>query len=146
MKPSASDVKAYPVSKPLSRLAKTGVIAGADLAAAIDIECAVISILSNDIRSDRHDRPEALPQTRQARDRLLRFFEARQAYYDWIDAMAGSGLPAGPVLDVIVEGKPLTSVDRAWRRRKGWARGLLLKALRLYREIRREREKMRLTA
>lgn len=138
----------YPVSKPISRLIKTGVLNTEDIAAVISIENGVISILTNGIRSSRHDLPRVNRQAGGAEDRFMRFFEVRHNYYDWSDAMQAAGLAAGPVLDVIMEGKPLNQVDKTWRRRKGWTRDLLKDALKLYREVCRERsgKTSRLTA
>ncbi len=138
----------YPVSKPISRLIKTGVLNSEDIAAVISIENGVISILTNDIRSSCHDLPRVNLQRGAAEDRFMKFFEARHAYYDWSDAMQASGLAAGPVLDVIMEGKPLNMIDLAWGHRKGWTRDLLKEALNLYQEVSVERTKKisRLTA
>lgn len=138
----------YPVSKPISRLIKTGVLTAEDIAAVIAIENGVISILTNDIRATRHDLAKVNTGAGGAEDRFMRFFEVRHSFYDWSDAMQAAGLAAGPVLDVILEGKPLNCVDKAWRRRKGWTRDLLIEALRLYRAVCRERTRKttRLTA
>lgn len=131
----------YPVSKPISRLIKTGVLDTEDVEAVILIEAGVISILTNDIRATRHDLPRVDPGNGSREEGFMRYFEARQSYYDWSDAMQVAGLAAGPVLDVILEGKPLHLVDLAWCRRKGWTRDLLKEALGLYRALNRERNK-----
>ncbi len=138
----------YPVAKPISRLIKTGVLDEEDIAAVISIENGVISILTNGIRATRHDLPKINPRAGSQEERFMKFFEARLNYYNWSDAMQEAGLAAGPVLDVIMEGKPLNTVDKAWGHRKGWTRDLLKKALNLYREVCRERSRktMRLTA
>lgn len=138
----------YPVSKPISRLIKTGVLNAEDIAAVIAIENGVISILTNGIRSTRHDLPVVNTQAGGAEERFMRFFEVRHNFYDWTDAMQAAGLAAGPVLDVILEGKPLNCVDKTWGHRKGWTRDLLKEALKLYREVCRERRRKttRLTA
>lgn len=132
----------YPVSKPVSRLIKTGVLGPDEVTAVIGIECAVISILAHDIRSELRDRPKTGP----AGQGVMRHYHDRRSYYAWIEAMQAAGLSSGPVLDVILEGRPLHKVDKAWRRRKGWTRGLLGKSLRLYRDVCRNRETRRLTA
>ena len=138
----------YPVSKPISRLIKTGVLDAEDIAAVISIENGVISILTNGIRATRHDLPKVSARAESGDARFMRFFEVRHNYYDWSDAMQAAGLAAGPVLDVILEGKPLNMVDLAWGHRKGWTRDLLKEALSLYRQVCRERGKKtsRLTA
>ncbi|MEE8295618.1 MAG: hypothetical protein V3R64_07880 [Sphingomonadales bacterium] len=138
----------YPVSKPISRLIKTGVLDAEDIAAVISIENGVISILTNGIRATRHDLPKVSTQAGSGDARFMQFFEVRHNYYDWSDAMQAAGLAAGPVLDVILEGKPLNMVDLAWGHRKGWTRDLLKEALSLYQQVCQERGKKtsRLTA
>ena len=135
-----TQAKDYPVSKPVSRLVKTGVLDPGDVAAAIAIENAVVSILTHDIRATRHEvaRPGARPGS--GDEGFMRFFDCRLCYYDWFDAMQAAGLSTGPVLDVILEGKPLHRVDKAWRRRKGWTRDLVKRALNLYQTVNYVRE------
>lgn len=127
-----------PVSKPLSRLMKTGVLDAADISAAVAIENAVVSILTHDIRSTRHD---MMPGAKggDAEARFMRHFDARHCYYDWLDAMQAAGIAAGPVLDVILEGRPLHNVDKAWCKRKGWTREVLKRALYIYQAVWAER-------
>ncbi len=136
------------VSKPISRLIKTGVLDDGDMAAVMAIEAGVISILTNDIHSTRHDQPRSGFVPGGAEENFMRSFEARQLYYDWSDAMQVEGLPAGPVLDIILEGKPLNRIDKAWCRRKGWSRDILIKSLVIYRTVAQERsrKRIRLTA
>lgn len=139
--------KSLPVSKPLSRLMKTGVLDSADITAAVAIENAVISILTHDIRSSRHDIAPG-GRTGDAEEGFLRHFNARHCYYDWLDAMQAAGIAAGPVLDVILEGRPLHVVDKAWCKRKGWTREVLKRALHIYQAVwaERMRKTSRLTA
>jgi len=134
-------VSNYPISKPVSRLIKTCVLTYEEMAAAIDIECAVISILENDIRSSRQEEASCSPSRR-------RFQAVRLTYYDWIDAMQAAGLSSGPIFDVVMEGRALHLVDKAWRRRKGWTRVMLIKGLRLYCAVKQNRaaQQIRLTA
>lgn len=61
-------------------------------------------------------------------------FEIRikEHYSHWIDRMMTARLPAGPVLDVIIDELSLSGVDRKWGRRKGWAKDHLQASLDLY--------------
>ncbi len=138
------------VSKPISRLAKTGALSPDEVRAARVIEEAVISILTQDIRSS------GIAEWNIARkntgsgfeDQFLRRHDVRQSYYGWVEQMRISQLPAGPVLDVIIDGRALTEVDRTWKKRKGWSRGKLIAGLRLFIEIERQEgeKRNRLTA
>ena len=124
------------VSKPISRLARSGALDTGDVAAALAIEAAVVSILTNDLHAGYRDGVHpGNPGQGFAEGRLLRFHDQRALYYDWVDAMTAAGLSAGPVLDVIIEGKPLTAIDLAWKKRKGWARRLVQQGLALYRSM-----------
>lgn len=125
------------VSKPISRLACSGAIGAGDIAAALSIEAAVISILTNDLRSGCG---ETIPAGRRgaggfAEERALRFLDERQMFYAWVDAMTAAGLAVGPVLDAVIEGKPLTTIDLSRKKRKGWTRRLVQKGLKLYRDL-----------
>ena len=140
----------FKVSKPISRLAKTGVLSPEEVRAAIAIEDAVISILTHDVRSgfagERAMRGRCAAG--QAEDRLLKSCAVRQLYFSWVEAMQAACLPAGPVLDVIIDGAPLTQIDRHWKKRKGWSRGILKSGLGLYLGVEAGREALagRLTA
>lgn len=123
------------VSKPISRLAKSGALNAEQVWAAIAIEDAIISILTNNIRSGFiAERPKGRGLLNSFENMFLESCTSRQAYYAWIAAMKSKRLPAGPVLDVIVDGIPLTVIDKRWRKRKGWARVKLTQALDLYLE------------
>lgn len=137
------------VSKPLSRLCRTGALDAEDLRAALGIEAAVVSILTHGVRSglaagERVD----CAGGEGFEERFADTFEARRIYATWLDYMKQNGMPAGPVLDIVIEGKALSAVDRDWCRRKGWALSHLRRALGLYRtlSLRAERRKNRLTA
>ena len=138
------------VSKPISRLAKTGALSPAEVRAARLIEAAVISILTQDIHSGGiAERGLARGNTGPGfEDQFLRRHDVRQSYYGWVEQMGANQLPAGPVLAVIIDGRALTEVDRTWKKRKGWTRGKLISGLKLFIEIEsQEREKRnRLTA
>ena len=120
-----------------------------EICAAQAIEKAVFSILTQDIHATRLEARHFTSGARGAafEESFLDDHDLRRNYYDWIAVMGVHRIPAGPVLDVIIEGKALTEVDRAWRKRKGWTRGLLVQGLQLFIDIlvRRE-EKNRLTA
>ena len=145
----ATDLR-HRVSKPISRLAKTGALSPAEVRAARVIEAAVISILTQDIRSGGiAERELARGNTGSGfEDSFLRRHDVRQSYYGWVEQMRANQLPAGPVLDVIIDGRALTEVDRTWKKRKGWTREKLIAGLGLFIEIeRQEREQRnRLTA
>lgn len=53
-------------------------------------------------------------------------------YTDWVDDMTAARLAVGPIFDIVIEEMSLSSVDRKWRRRKGWACTHLKEALALY--------------
>ena len=146
------------VSKPISRMARTGALCSTEICAAQAIEKAVFSILTQDIHATRLEARHFTTRASRANrtgggsgaafeDRFLDDHDLRRNYYDWIAVMGVHRIPAGPVLDVIIEGKALTEVDRAWRKRKGWTRGLLVQGLQLFIDIlMRREEKNRLTA
>jgi len=140
----------HQVSKPISRMAKTGALGPAEVCAARAIEEAVISILSQDVRSGKFERINLENGGRGScfEDAFIRRHDLRQNYYQWVEEMTARKVPAGPVLDVIIEGRALTEVDRAWKKRKGWTRQKLVDGLRLFNEVRSsEQEKRnRLTA
>ena len=138
------------VSKPISRMARTGALDFTEVKAARAIEEAVLSIATRDIHSSRFESGHFSNGLRGGgfEDTFLRLQDLRRSYYDWIGQMRSSRLPAGPVLDVIIDGKALSEVDRAWKKRKGWARGVLVTSLQLFIETqgREVEEKKRLTA
>lgn len=124
------------VSKPLSRLYRTGALGEEELKAALGIEAAVVAIMTGGVRSGlaRGERVNcARGQGFEAR--LAGALEARRLYFTWLDYMKHNRLPAGPVLEIVIEGKALRAVDRDWRRRKGWALSHLKRALGLYRTL-----------
>jgi len=132
-------------------MAKTGALCAAEISAARAIEKAVFSILTGDIHATRFDRQcyatNAGARGSSFEDLFLGGHDLRRTYYDWIEQMAAHRIPAGPVLDVIIEGQALTEVDRCWKKRKGWTRGVLVRALGLFNEVLvRGEEKNRLTA
>ncbi|MEM8798696.1 MAG: hypothetical protein AAGF15_01315 [Pseudomonadota bacterium] len=53
-------------------------------------------------------------------------------YLDWSDGMTARSLAIGPVLDICLHGAALSDVDARWRKRKGWARQHLVKAVDLF--------------
>ena len=122
------------ISKSISRLTKSGALGMQQVRAAIVIEDAVVSILINDIHSGVTDQwcGQCDFSQNSFETALLESCASRQAYYDWVVAMKREGLPAGPVLDVIIDGVPLTTIDKRRVKRKGWTREKLKKALDLY--------------
>ncbi len=56
----------------------------------------------------------------------------KEYYTLWIDRMTRWRLPAGPVLDIIIDELSLSATDRKWGRRKGWAKDHLQASLDLY--------------
>ncbi len=137
------------VSKPISRMARTGALCCAEIRAARAIEKAIFSILTQNIHATGIEARCYATGSRGSsfEDAFLEGYDLRRHYYDWIAAMGVNRIPVGPILDVIIEGKALTEVDRTWKKRKGWTRGLLVRALRLFNEVLvRGEEKNRLTA
>ena len=65
---------------------------------------------------------------------LIDFTQAVGAFGDWVAAMRAVPLPVAPVLGVVVGGWSLGDVDRLWRRRKGWARSVIIRSLEIYPE------------
>ena len=138
------------VSKPISRLANAGALSLEEVRAALAIEEAVVSIMTKDIRGSGLTTQGLVRGNGRStfEENFLRRHDIRQSYYNWVDVMKTNDLPAGPVLDVIIDGRPLAEIDRTWKKRKGWARAILFSGLRLFIESeRREREQTnRLTA
>jgi len=120
------------VSKPISRLAKSGALGGEQVRAAMAIEDAVVSILTNGIRSGFIEERRGGGMHNTFESGFLESCALRQAYNAWVVAMKQAGLPAGPVLDVIIDGTPLTIIDKRRCKRKGWTRDRIKKALDLY--------------
>ena len=56
----------------------------------------------------------------------------RDLYLAWAERCGSEGVDHTVVIDVMAEGKPLSTVDRERRRRKGWAREMLHAALDIY--------------
>jgi hypothetical protein len=58
-----------------------------------------------------------------------RYSQAVRRYFEWIDCLSRSCIPAGPVLDVLENSTSFLNIDSRRRKRKGWARGAFLNAL-----------------
>ncbi|RME64097.1 MAG: hypothetical protein D6782_08910 [Alphaproteobacteria bacterium] len=90
-----------------------------DLAAAWDIEMACRDLGG-----------QACSPTTQARCAA-----ASRRFQIWVATLSDIGLPAGPVLDVVLDSRSLAEIDRRWRRRKGWARKVIAMALAEYPDV-----------
>jgi hypothetical protein len=55
-----------------------------------------------------------------------------QAYHSWTGEAQDKGIIPGAVLGVLYHGEGLTATDRAWKRRKGWAKEQVHRGLELY--------------
>lgn len=51
---------------------------------------------------------------------------------DWVDLLNANDVMIGPVLDVLELGRAFCDLDRFHRKRKGWARSLLIQALQFH--------------
>ena len=65
-------------------------------------------------------------------ERLWKMDRVKRRYVDWVDAMTARKLPAGPVLDVVVDGMGVRESERNRRRGHGWVGRVLREGLRLY--------------
>ncbi|MFQ5534687.1 MAG: hypothetical protein ACE5EM_07700 [Sphingomonadales bacterium] len=115
---------------PLWALAQRGVLSNEQIQAAWDIRAA-FEIITVPVRLrlaslEKIDCGAADHRESERSIRLLKQYNA------WIDEMTRYRLPAGPVLDIVVESLSCREVDRRRRVRKGTARNLLVEALDLY--------------
>lgn len=53
-------------------------------------------------------------------------------FLDWVDVLTENEIGVGPVLEVIEQGRAFFELDRCYRKRKGWAKSLMLQALYLH--------------
>ncbi len=101
----------------LARLHRLGTLTDHDLIIAWDIEIACRDLGGEPMRC------------------WARHSAAAQRFKTWIDCLSAMRLPAGPVLDVVLQSRGLNEIDRRWRRRKGWARGIIRTALDQYPDV-----------
>lgn len=60
---------------------------------------------------------------------LTRHSNAVHRYSEWMECLGALHIPAGPVLDILENGTSFLNIDSQRRKRKGWARGVILRAL-----------------
>jgi hypothetical protein len=117
------------VSKPLSRLAKSGALGDDEIAVARSLENAVIAIQGEGAIPPAPGPHMGFGAVGEAR--MVRELDDRLFFERWVAAMSVARLPAAPVLDAVVEGKALAAIDRERKKRKGWARRRLQDGLSL---------------
>lgn len=126
----ALDLLAF--SKPVGLLYKRKALSLSDMRASTQIERAIMLVESNGLQAKRYDNVVQLSHAADLSKNGDAQYILSEQLEIWFQALAEHTIPAGAILDMVVEGKSMQYVDKRFCKTHGWAREQLIQGLKLW--------------